>query len=158
MIEVKTYVVDGTEYQIGHLFARDAIGVAMRLAQLGGHTFGSLVGVVVQDSETMLAVLVRGFADAYMASDIENLALKMLSTVTTKGTDGKPLHLGDRPTFDAYFAGRIGHLIGVLRAAMVHNFADFSGALTSELVAFVVKAKGAQSATATTTEPEPETA
>lgn len=139
-LEVKSYTVDGIEYQIGHLFARDAIAVAMRLAQLGGHTFGSLVGVVVPDSETMLAVLVRGFADAYLATDVENLAIKMLGPVTTRGADGKPLALGDRAIFDAYFAGRIGHLIGVLRAAMVHNFADFSGALTIELVAFVVKA------------------
>ncbi len=144
--------IDGVTYHVGHLPARDALRVAMRLAQLGGHTFGSLVGVQAHDGETVLALLVRGFADAWQPGDLEAVVLKLFAQVHTVGADGRALRLGEPATFDAYFAGRLGHATQVLAAAARHNFADFSGALTTELAGLIVKApppKPAPGATST---------
>lgn len=140
MLESKPFEIDGITYHVGHLPARDALRVAMRLAQLGGHTFGSLVGVSAGDPETVLALLVRGFADAYQVSDVDAVVLKLLGPVHTLGADGRALKLGEPATFDAYFAGRLGHATKVLAAAARHNFADFFGALTTELAGLIVKA------------------
>lgn len=149
--------IDGIPYTIGTVRTTDGIGIAMRMVQLGSATADGEVYVHLrmQHREEAMAALARNFAARWTAADVDMVkALLKQVQAYPQGRAGPPVQAGG-PQFDDYFAGRLGHLVHVVEAALSHNFSDFPDALLIVLAGLIGGAMQTRSP-ATTTETAPE--
>ena len=117
-LETKTKEIGGQKYVVTTFPAGRAFELLYELKDALGESFGSLLS---SSAESALA-RIGGKLNKQEAAD---LVLRLLELTSVGGTSEG----FKRETFDAHFAGRIGHLFRVLAFVIEVNYEDFFGEL-----------------------------
>lgn len=123
-IDVKSKTIDGEVYEFYQLSPRKAVKILTRLLRIIGKPVGKAVGNVegsVMDLELSGAVMgeiVASLTDKLDEDVVLDTIEQLLEPVMC---DGK--QVGKQ--FETHFAGRIGHLMKVVWAALEVNYSDF---------------------------------
>lgn len=147
MQELKKYLIDGQEYEIGHFMTSKATKLLARLTKmvLGpiGAAFSGAEGIgKVADTEISIDKALGALAEN-LDEDMVLATIKELMSEVRLGT-------GMMIEFETHFMARTMHMLNVVKTVLEHNYGDFfggvSGAVKSAITMFMTQ--GRQTSTA----------
>jgi hypothetical protein len=155
MRETKLHQIDGFNYSIMQLGAKQGRLVLARVMRAVAGAAGKAASTAVEEDSTAaaltgMATLVEGLSD----TDVEYFCdiFSKVTMVAKQETPDKQVVLGD--CFDDHFAGRYGVMVKWLWAALNTNFASFLSDLGLNTEALATAAKAAMGTTAASLTPQ----
>ena len=116
-IQVGDHIYTVTQYS-----ATKGLKTLTRLIRLIGEPLGALTGVDPSQPEKAITEAIKALVMRLDEAEVESLIKSMLEGVRV---DGQPL------MFDIHFAGRLGHLMAVVKEIVMYQFGDFFSLLQS---------------------------
>jgi NAD/NADP transhydrogenase beta subunit len=139
MKELKSRTIDGHEYQFSQFGAKQSLKLLVRLSKILGEPLSKGLAALKPEAKlslgTVLDSKVSGDAIGGMVAALTNNldADEVLEIVETLVGEAACLCDEKKVVFNTHFAGRLGHLMKVLYAALEVQYGNFFEELTASV-------------------------
>lgn len=121
--------IDGVTYEIYHFGATQGLKLGAELMKKAAPIIGPMMTVL--DSKLFTSETADKLAQALADLDTDeavSFVKRMVASTVVKGEHGGKLEAN---FFEMHFAGRLGHLVPLLKAIVEHNFKGFFSTLAA---------------------------